>query len=256
MARAFHTGFYPPVLTMNQPLQKAVLALALAILCSTSLLATYAPYRPRFYPGYLLLKNGDSLSGEILIPQLNYSLSSYRSSDQIFVKTVDSETRATKVKGFRRSDIAFVRVYYRVVCIRGIAYSRNYSPEIAYDRVDSATEPHTDYKDISYLGHTYLARLLASGKADVYDLFQNPEKEITDRNVNSYVVPIYNALFFKSPVLIFKGDTVERIPTRFTLQLRRSRFLLRFINGRYKSHFPITYFGSNLDMFRYIAAGG
>jgi hypothetical protein len=256
MARAFRTGFYPPLLTMNQPLQKAILALALSILCSTSLLATYAPYHPRFYPGYLLLKNGDSLSGEILIPQLNYSLSSYRSSDQIFVRTVDSATRATKVTGFRRSDIAFVRAYYRVVYIRGIAYSRNYSPEIAYDRVDSATEPHTDYKNISYLGHTYLARLLASGKADVYDLFQNPEKEITDRNVNSYVVPIYNALFFKSPVLIFKGDTVERIPTRFTLQLRRSRFLLRFINKRYGMHLPITAFTSNPDMFRYIAARG
>jgi hypothetical protein len=256
MARDFRTGFYPPVLTMNQPLQKAILALALFILCSIRLWATYAPYHPRFYPGYLLLKNGDSLSGEILIPQLNYSLSSYRSSDQIFVRTVDSATQATKVTGFRRSDIAFVRVYYRVVYIRGIAYSRNYSPEIAYDRVDSATEPHTDYKNISYLGHTYLVRLLASGKADAYDLFQNPEKEITDRNVNSYVVPIYNALFFKSPVLIFKGDSVERIPTRFTLQLRRSRFLLRFINKRYAMRLPITVFTSNLDMFRFIGARG
>ena len=93
--------------------------------------------------------------------------------------------------GIRRSDIAFVRVYYRVVYIRGIAYSRNYSPEIAFEHVDSAAEPYTDYNNISYLGHTYLARLLDSGKVDVYDLFQNPEKEITDRNVNPYVVPIY-----------------------------------------------------------------
>jgi len=219
-------------------------------------LATYAPYHPRFYPGYLILKTGDSLSGEILILQLNYSLSSYRSSDQIFVRTIDSATRGTKWTGFRRSDIAFVRVYYRVVYIRGTAFSRNYSPEIAYKQVDSAAEPYTDYKNISYLGHTYLARLLASGKSDVYDLFQNPEKEITDRNVNSFVIPVYAPLFGKIPLLIVKGDMVERIPTRFTLQLRRSRFLLHFINKRYAMHLSITAFKSNLDMFRYIAARG
>jgi len=241
---------------MNQPLQKAIFALALSILCSTRLLATYAPYHARFYPGYLILKTGDSLSGEILIPQLSYSFSSYRSSDQIFVRTIDSGTRGTKWTGFRRSDIAFVRVYYRVVYIRGIVYSRNYSPEIDYKHVDREAEPYTDYKNISYLGHTYLVRLLASGKADVYDLFQNPEKGITDPNVNSYLIPIYRALFGNTPLLIVKGDTVERIPTKFTLQLRRSRFLLRFINKRYEMHLPITDFRSNLDMFRYIAAVG
>jgi hypothetical protein len=256
MARAFRSGLNPPVLTMNQPLQKAILALAISFLGSTSLLATYAPYRPRFYPGYLLLKTGDSLSGEILIPQLNYSLSGYRSSDQIFVRTVDSDMRASKCTTFSRSDIAFVRVYYRVVYVRGIVYSRNYSPEIAYKHVDSAAEPYTDYKNISYLGHTYLARLLASGKADVYDLFQNPEKEITDPNVNSYLTPIYSPLFGKIPLLIVKCDTVERVPAKFTLRLRRSRFLLRFINKRYKMHLPITDFRSNLDMFRYIGARG
>jgi hypothetical protein len=251
MARAFRAGFNPPALTMNQPLQKAILALALSILCSIQLLATYAPYRPRYYPGYLILKTGDTVSGEILIPQLHYSLFSYRSSDELFVRTADSATR-----GFRRSDIAFVRVYYRVAYVRGIVYSRNYSPEIAYKHIDSTAEPYTDYKNIAYLGHTYLARLVASGKADVYDLFQNPEKEITDRHVDTYLIPIYRAVFGNTPLLMVKGDTVERIPTKFTLQLRRSRFLLHFINKRYGMHLPITDFRSNLDMFRYIAARG
>lgn len=219
-------------------------------------MATYAPYRARFYPGFLILKNGDSLSGKILIPQLEYTLSRYRNSDQIFLGTTDSATRGTRWTGFRRSDIAFVRIYYRVVYIHGIAYSRNYSPAIAYEEVDSAAEPYTDYKNISYLGHTYLARLLASGKVDVYDLFQNPEKEITDRNVNPYLVPIYKGLLGSIPLLLVKGDTVARIPTKFTLRYRRCRCLLRFINKRYGLHLPITDFRSNLDMFRYMAAAG
>jgi|GEM_PF-4699687 hypothetical protein len=236
---------------MNQPLRKAVLPLALSILCSVRLLATYGPYHPRFYQGYLILTTGDTVSGEILIPQLEYSLSSYRSSDQLFVRTADNAKR-----GFRRSDIAFVRVYYRVVYIRGTVYSRNYSPKIAYDKVDCAAEPYTDYKNIAYLGHTYLARLLASGKADVYDLFQNPEKEITDRNVNSYLIPIYKTVFGDSPLLMVRGDTVERIPTKISLRARRSGFLLRFINKRYGTHLPITAFGFDPDMFKYIAARG
>lgn len=236
---------------MNPPLRKAFLVFSLFILCSIRLCATYAPYHPYFYRGYLVLTTGDTVSGEVLIPQLAYSLSSYRSSDPLFVRTADNATRE-----IRRSDIAFVRVFYRVVYIRGTIYSRNYSPQIAYDKVDSAAEAHTDYKNITYLGHTYLARLLASGKADVYDLFQNPEKEITDRNVNTYVIPIYRAIFGNTPLLMVRGDTIERIPTKITFRPRRSGFTLRFINKRYGMHLPITNFRSNLDMFRYMAARG
>lgn len=250
------SAFIPPTLTMNQPLQNVSLALALSILCSSTVLATYSPYQPRFYRGYLILKNGDSLSGEILISQLNYTLSRYRDSDPIFFRAVDSAAEGAKVRWIPRSDIAFVRLYYRVVYICGIVYSRSYSPEIRYEYADSAGERFTDYKNIDYLGHTYLARLLASGQVDVYDLFQNPEKEITDRNVNFYLIPIYTYIFAKSPLLIAKDEKVERIPTKFTLQHRRSRFLLRFINQRYGNHLPIATFRSNLDMFRYIAARG
>jgi hypothetical protein len=180
-------------------IKRSTLPFAIFIFFSIRLSATYAPYYPRFYRGFPILKNKDSLFGQIMIPQLGYTLCNYREHDEVVFRSIDSATHATREIRISRSDIAFVRLFYKLVYIGGIAYSEHYSFIVVSwkTKSDSITERHTDYINISWCGNNYLVRLLASGKADVCDFYQNPEIEITDPAVSRYLIPIYKRSWIK-----------------------------------------------------------
>ena len=201
------------------------------------------------------MKNKDSLYGDIRITQQEYSFHQYRDRDEVILRRTDRSTGANKEIRIERCDIVFIRLYYNLIYIGGIAYSKNWS-YAKKAKPDSVVQRYTDYKNMSWGGHIYLARLLASGKADAYDLFQIPGKEITDPHPSLWAIPVYKPLFGSIPLLVVADEKVERVPSRFTFHLRRSPFLLRFINKRYNTHLQVADFDFNMDMFTYIAATG
>lgn len=225
--------------------------------------AGHTHYYSCFYPGYILLKNKDSLYGQILMDPGDYNLKKYKDTgNYIILKKEDSSACTISETKINCPDIYFIRLNYHIVYSKGVACSENYS-QLKHIRkknlIDSIAERHTDFKKFTCNGKERLLRLIVSDKVDLYDLYPNPEKDINETSaVTGYLTPIYTGVINGAVLFIGENNQIAGIPgqSRPTFNFNRNKFLVKYINSRYKTDFHLRHFHSNMEMVHYIAEHG
>ena len=193
----------------------------------------------------------------------DYNLKKYQDTgNYIILKRVDSTDctiSETKISWF---DIYFIRLNYHIVYSKGVACSENYSQLKRIRKknlIDSIAERYTDFKKFNCDGKEHLLRLVASGKADLYDLYSSPEKDINDAGaMTGYLTPVYTGAPNGALLFIGENNQITGIPGKPIpgFHFKRNKFLVKYINNRYKTDFRLSHFHTDTDMVHYIAEHG
>lgn len=257
--------------------RRILLFLFISFLSTEKSFATPPSYYSYFYSGIVLLRGQtDTIRGLILLEPLSYiDTVSYeriyeKEKGYAVVFPVDGNGYSPKRPIFiKLKQILFARLFYKVLypnpddttnnC------SLNYSPGLVYKKyqkvrkIGTIKEYYTDYKSFVYNNDTLLLRLLNSGKVDVYDEFQNPEKNITaPYTLDRFLTPIYSSLFRRIGIFVCKNNMLEKIKghMEFNFNFQRTRFVFKYLNKRYNTQFKRKQFITDRQMFAYIAEHG
>jgi len=253
-----------------------ILFLFISFLSLKKSFASYPPYYSHFYPGVILLRGQiDTLRGLVLLDPLYYldSISYKRiyknKNGYAVVFLIKGQGYSSKPLFIKIKEIHFARLFYKVIYPDSHDtlnnYSVNYSPGLTSKQFQKSKELglikeyYTDYKSFVYNNNTHLLRLLNSDKVDVYDEFRNPEKNITAYHTLEYfLTPIYSSVFGRIGIFIYKDNMLEEIPGNMELNsnFQRTKFIFKYLNKRYNTHFKLSQFASNRQMFDYISKHG
>ncbi|HTQ29080.1 MAG TPA: hypothetical protein VMI35_13170 [Puia sp.] len=208
-------------------MKKISVVLLIYLVCTGTCLAHVTGGDPAtfFYEGYLVLKNShDTLRGAIQMGSPKYG-------KDFIVYRLDTSTRAIE-----KTEIDVIRLYYKS------------GPD--------SVRKFTDFKSINFQKNI-IWRLLASGKADVYDneLYPDTERYYLGKSLGE----LSDANVYDLVVVSHEGAERERIPAssvNLGTPQKKNHFIVKYINKRYKTNLSAGDFDSNAAMIRYIAEHG
>ncbi|HVM89867.1 MAG TPA: hypothetical protein VMT76_16895 [Puia sp.] len=238
--------------------------------------ATYPTYYSHFYKGLAVLAGQtDTIRGYILLQPSLYKDTIplpfdkyYDYRGRIIIYVIDSFQAKMKPIIVRKEQLLFARLFYNILYPNPsdttMVWSLNYafgvrSHKEREELIKSGVirESYTDFQTFSYNNETLLLRKLTLGKVMVYDDFLNPEKSITNGfQLSNFLTPIYSSLFGRHRIFIIAENNAECIPAHFSFHFERERFVLKYVNKRYQTHFKRRDFANNKQMFEYISEHG